>query len=230
MHGKGIQIGQVSECHRIFTQQDVCAFADLIGDWNPVHFQSTNHEGIAGNVTEAFLWNNGEPTSKQISEQKFEHSSEQVSYSEHHARERAEINTTKHRTVKHKPIVHGMFASSMFSTIFGTLNPGAIYRSQTLKFQSMLYVDEEVVGRILVKKVRQIDRRVGPCGGNKGGVLCTCDTSVVKVLKQVHPNENFSNYEEIDNGLKNEKEEIVCISGEAQVWLPGAIISWIDET
>ncbi len=38
------------------------------------------------------------------------------------------------------PILHGILLSSLFSTIFGTLIPGCIYRSQTLKFHQPVYV------------------------------------------------------------------------------------------
>ncbi len=64
-------------------------------------------------------------------------------------------------------------------------------------------VDEEVLGRVVVRRLRQVGRR---------GVLCTCDTKVVKMGN----NDNNSN-----NNRDGGEEEIVCISGDAQVWLPG---------
>ncbi|KAL7471904.1 hypothetical protein ACHAXS_012225 [Conticribra weissflogii] len=57
-------------------------------------------------------------------------------------------SVTKDISSVDRPIVHGMFLSSLFSSIFGTLVPGSIYRSQTLQFQSAVYVDEEVIGRV----------------------------------------------------------------------------------
>jgi acyl dehydratase len=107
---------------------------------------------------------------------------------------------------KKAPIVHGILLSSLFSNIFGTLIPGAIYRHQTLKFHHVVHVDELVVGKVVVTKLRQINR-----GSGGGGVLCTCDTSVIKKTKQ-HDKSNHEN---------GEQEEIItCISGDAQVWLP----------
>lgn len=97
-----------------------------------------------------------------------------------------------------RPILHGILLSSLFSTIFGTLIPGCIYRSQTLKFYHPVYVNETVCGRVLVTKLRQIDRS----GGGKGGVLCTCDTTITKANDKP------------DN-------QMLCVVGEAQVWLPG---------
>lgn len=105
---------------------------------------------------------------------------------------------------KKAPIVHGILLSSLFSNIFGTLIPGAIYRHQTLKFHHVVHVDELVVGRVVVTKLRQINRRGQKCGS---GVLCTCDTSVIKKTKQ-------------SNSNGDEEEIITCISGDAQVWLP----------
>lgn len=104
----------------------------------------------------------------------------------------------------HKPIVHGMLLSTLFSTIFGTLVPGAIYRRQSLKFGHAVAVDENVTGRVIVRKLKQVNR-IG------SGVLCTCDTVVA--IAEDRPN--------IDVNCKN---TMMAISGEAQVWLPGATV------
>jgi acyl dehydratase len=130
---------------------------------------------------------------------------------------------------KKAPIVHGILLSSLFSNIFGTLIPGAIYRYQTLKFHHVVHVDELVVGKVVVTKLRQINRRGqksgSGSGGGGGGVLCTCDTSVIKILpspsddvtKKRH--DKKSNHEG-SNSNSDEEEIITCISGDAQVWLP----------
>ena len=70
-----------------------------------------------------------------------------------------------------KPIVHGMLASSLFSCIFGTLVPGAVYLKQTLDFRSPIFVNEMVVGRVDVVRVRQFKFK---------GVIVTCDTAVLR--------------------------------------------------
>ena len=70
-----------------------------------------------------------------------------------------------------KPIVHGMLASSLFSCIFGTLVPGAVYLKQSLDFRSPIFVDEVVVGRVDVVRVRQFKSK---------GVIVTCDTAVLR--------------------------------------------------
>lgn len=116
-------------------------------------------------------------------------------------------NNNQQQSSSSPPIVHGILLSSLFSTIFGTLIPGAIYRHQSLKFQHVVHVDQEVVGRVVVTKLRQVQRR---------GVLCTCDTSVVKKMG----NKNDNDIIECNNRDGCEEEEIVCISGDAQVWLP----------
>eukprot|EP00581_Thalassiosira_minuscula_P005182 CAMPEP_0183736666 /NCGR_PEP_ID=MMETSP0737-20130205/49911_1 /TAXON_ID=385413 /ORGANISM="Thalassiosira miniscula, Strain CCMP1093" /LENGTH=246 /DNA_ID=CAMNT_0025970727 /DNA_START=360 /DNA_END=1100 /DNA_ORIENTATION=+ len=109
------------------------------------------------------------------------------------------------------PIVHGILLSSIFSTIFGTLIPGSIYRSQSLKFHHPVHVNESVSGRVTVKKLKQINR-----SGNNG-VLCTCDTVITKAATTLP--EKDLNY-----ARKGDDEVILCISGEAQVWLPGSVV------
>lgn len=120
------------------------------------------------------------------------------------------------------PIVHGILLSSLFSNIFGNLIPGAIYRHQSLKFHNAVRVNEDVVGRVVVTKLRQINRKGR--GGSGGGVLCVCDTSVIKmgvVAQKFDNTTNDSNSNNCNDGSnEEEKEEIVCISGDAQVWLP----------
>ncbi len=111
----------------------------------------------------------------------------------------SDVQHNNAQTSYNKPIVHGMLLSSVFSTIFGTLIPGCVYRSQSLKYYQPVYIDEAVCGRVVVTKLRQINR-------SGGGVLCTCDTTVTKHDKDANSN------------------EILCISGEAQVWLPGVRI------
>lgn len=105
-----------------------------------------------------------------------------------------------------KPIVHGILLSSAFSTIFATLVPGCIYRSQSLEFRHPVLVAENFCGRVTVTKLRQINRR-----GGSSGVLCTCDTSITK--------------SDEDGGM----DGVICISGEARVWLPGATVA-VDST
>lgn len=104
------------------------------------------------------------------------------------------------------PIVHGMLLSSLFSAIFGTLIPGAIYRSQSLKFNNSVYVGEHVIARVTVRKLRQVSR-------NNNGVLCSCDTTVVKGTATSTNNTN------------NGSNEVIAVSGTAQVWLPGATVN-----
>ena len=96
-----------------------------------------------------------------------------------------------------KPIVHGILLASVFSTIFGTIIPRCIYRSQSLKFYHPVRYDEEIYGKVVVTKLRQINR-------SGGGVLCTCDTTLHKI-------------DNANNG------DIMCITGIAEVWIPRMI-------
>ena len=111
-----------------------------------------------------------------------------------------ELDSTSFPDDKDKVIVHGMLTGSLFSSIFGTLIPGSIYRNQTMIFHSPIYCDESVVGRVRVKKIRDMKSR---------GVMVTCDTNV------------FKNCGDTTENIEDQDDAVVCISGEATVWLPG---------
>lgn len=90
-------------------------------------------------------------------------------------------------------VVHGMLVSSLFSSIFGTLIPGAVYRRQQLIFRRPVYVNQAVVGRIVVRSVRQLTLQ------QHEGLLVKCDTHVYL-----------------------QGTEHVCVQGEADVLLPAS--------
>jgi len=71
-----------------------------------------------------------------------------------------------------QPLVHGMLVASLFSSILGTLIPGAVYRSQSLSFRAPVFVNEPVVAQIEVLKVREKSRI--------GGVVIVCDSKVMR--------------------------------------------------
>ena len=96
---------------------------------------------------------------------------------------------TERRTV---PLVHGMLASSLFTSIFGTLMPGAIYVSQDLEFRMPIYCGESVTGRVELVEYRAFRR---------GGLILSCETTVRK---------------------NHEVRENEAIRGKARVWVKGA--------
>lgn len=67
-------------------------------------------------------------------------------------------------------LVHGIMVASLFSSIFGTIIPGSVYRSQSLHFRAPVFCKELVMGRVEVTNVRQ---------WRKGGLVLVCDTKVV---------------------------------------------------
>jgi acyl dehydratase len=67
-------------------------------------------------------------------------------------------------------LVHGMLVASLFSCIFGSLIPGAIYRSQGLHFRSPIFANDAVLGRIHVTKMKVAHQ----------GLIVTCDTTVIR--------------------------------------------------
>ncbi len=101
-----------------------------------------------------------------------------------------------------KVIVHGMFSASVFSSIFGTLIPGSLYRSQTLTFNAPVYSDEDVIGRVEVTKVKDLRK----------GLLVTCDTSIYQ-----------HNVSHEDTKIQTDSIEGMtrCVQGVAEVWIPG---------
>ena len=75
-----------------------------------------------------------------------------------------------------KVLVHGMLVGSIFSSIFGTLIPGAVYLEQHLDFRRPVYADETVVGRITVEGIHKARRRQG--------FTLTCNTQVFREKKE----------------------------------------------
>lgn len=90
------------------------------------------------------------------------------------------------------PLVHGMLVSSIFSSIFATLVPGCIYMNQTLSFANPVFVNELVIGRVEILKIRK---------WRKGGVVVQCGTQVL-------------------GSGDDAKQKQQLVTGEANVWLP----------
>ena len=72
-----------------------------------------------------------------------------------------------------RPVVHGMLVASLFSSLLGTLIPGAVYVKQSLRFQSPVWANEWVMGRIDITRIQ-------PFPGSRGGILMTCNTRVLR--------------------------------------------------
>ena len=109
------------------------------------------------------------------------------------------------KTSSSNVIVHGMLSASLFSSIFGTLIPGSLYRSQNLIFHTPVYSNEYVVGKVQVTKIKDLRR----------GLLVTCDTTAYQ--------RDLSTSATGDNG--DIEKSIKCIQGNAEVWLPGVKVS-----
>lgn len=91
-----------------------------------------------------------------------------------------------------KPVVHGIFVSSLFSAIFGTLSPGCVYMNQTLQFSNPVFVDDRVIGRVDIEKIRK---------WRKGGVVVQCRTIATVAF-----------HDDYDGRT--------AVTGTANVWLP----------
>jgi acyl dehydratase len=92
-------------------------------------------------------------------------------------------------------VVHGMLVASLFSSIFGTLIPGCIYKNQRLEFRQPVFVGDTIIAKVEVTDVRNMKGR---------GSLVTCDTNIISnVSDSVH--------------------STAFVDGEAKVWLPGKV-------
>ena len=78
-------------------------------------------------------------------------------------------------------VVHGMLVGSLFSSIFGTLIPGSVYRSQRLEFRQPVFANDPIVARVEVADVRNMKGR---------GLLVTCETTIASA------DENLAKYVE----------------------------------
>jgi len=66
------------------------------------------------------------------------------------------------------PIVPGLLLASTFPALFARHHPGAVYRTQSLRFDAAVPVDAEVVSEIAVDAVRATRR----------GAFATCATTL----------------------------------------------------
>mmetsp|Transcript_358 Transcript_358/g.581 ORF Transcript_358/g.581 Transcript_358/m.581 type:complete len:198 (+) Transcript_358:592-1185(+) len=156
--------------------------------------------------------------------------------------------TTNHLQSIHKILIIVLFRTEcslrrFFSSIFGTLVPGSIYRSQTLHFHSPVYSLDQIVASVHVKHVRVINRKMmihdketdlnnnNHASENHDkpsflkGLIVKCDTQIIKIL-QSH-DECTSNHKE-NNGINNKNNNLKCVSGVAEVWLPNILSHVID--
>jgi 3-hydroxybutyryl-CoA dehydratase len=183
-HGHGMALNQYAEVRRVFTQEEVHEFGKLIGDLNPLHSSSSN-----------ISW---DPLEK--------HGMFTVSERDKEEEEEGEEEEANNSSNQRKPLVHGILAGSVFSCIFGTLIPGSVYRHQALNFHQPIFVNDLVVGRVQVTKVRSIPR--------SRGLLVVCDTTVHVVYDD----------SELPITETDIAQQRVCIEGSAHVWLPSGRI------
>ena len=71
-----------------------------------------------------------------------------------------------------QPIVHGMLTASMFSSLFAANFPCSIYLSQSLKFVSPVYYNQNVEAVIEIAGIRFL---------RSGGAIAECDTKIFNV-------------------------------------------------
>jgi acyl dehydratase len=149
---KHLAVGQYAETDRCYSHRDVTDFARLVRDGNPLH---SSWEPSSGTLTSDL------PPSVLEGHDLLFHRKMDADGS---SMEKDDTTTTTTRAV----VVHGMLVACLFTSIFGTLYPGAVYTQQSLDFKRPVYIDTVVVGRVTVQRMRSW----------KNGVLVTCDTTV----------------------------------------------------
>jgi acyl dehydratase len=203
--GHGIQVGQYAFKERSYSREDVQKFATLVQDWNPIH--SALDRDLLFIIPEE-----GENASS---------SSSSSWWDIHHANgllqfQESYNNKNDTQQITTRPIVHGMLVSSIFSSIFGTLSPGCIYMNQSLNFVRPVYVDDTVVGRIEIEKIRK---------WRQGGVVVQCTTNVTRTYQEENNRED-SKQLPVDTIIASTEQSlssfsnVVLVKGVANVWLP----------
>lgn len=181
--GLGVTVGQFAETRRRFSVRDVEQFGRLVGDDNPLHrrqrlsWTGNGKQNETNDTKNSGLLASTEDHPLLLVKQEVETTIDQNN------NERVHFYYTR-------PIVHGMLVASLFTSILGTLIPGAVYLSQDLEFLKPVYatnVDDDdddnlddddidscssiAVGRIDVIRIRPFRRR-------RKGLVLVCDTTV----------------------------------------------------
>ena len=163
--GQGIAISQYAEIRKTFTAEDVLLYGKLIGDMNPIHTRAHNDADTPDR-----------PSSRHPSSDDY-------------------LVKIRYEDGEPEAVVHGMLIGSLFSSIFGTLIPGSVYRSQHLDFRAPVFAFEPVAARVEITNIRKLRDK---------GSLVFCDTTVMS-----YPDDEAS--------------VRTCVEGKAEVWLPGIL-------
>jgi hypothetical protein len=103
------------------------------------------------------------------------------------------FSPAERKVILYPIVVPELLVSCLFTSIFGTIIPGAIYLNQSLSFDRPVTIGHPVHARIEVTKVRR--SKVG--NGKKEDCIVKCQTTVT-----------------------NDDESFVYVTGHAAVWVP----------
>jgi acyl dehydratase len=186
--GRGVKVGQYASAERLYTSEDVERFSSLVQDFNPLHSAMDWDESMKENES----W-------------KLHESNGLIQFVQH---ENSKTSLTT------KPIVHGMLVACIFSSIFARLSPGCVYMNQSLNFSAPVYVNEHVVGRIEIEKIRK---------WRKGGVVVQCITLVTSFRSgnaSLLESDNKTDEQPQKDLVESPRTSEVVVKGIANVWLP----------
>ena len=195
--GRGVSIGQTATMKRMYTMKDVQQFATIVQDMNPLHT--------------SFDWNEAlyENPSLDINRK-----AGLIRFSDNNDDDNdGSGGDSKSKSTTTIPLVHGMLVGSIFSSIFSIIAPGCIYMNQTMDFVGPVFINEIVLGKIEIERIRK---------WRKGGVVVQCSTQVIKHIDHDEKYDNKEGHQEgvVDDSSSSSSSSSIVIKGTANVWLP----------
>jgi acyl dehydratase len=138
----------------------------------------------------------------------------------HFGGQRIDDASSLRRSSQNPCIVQGIYVASIFSSVFGTIVPGSLYRTQTLNFLRPVYANHPVIGRVEITSIKRMKGK---------GNLVTCNTSVYCVNQEenhmdkalpLHP--SIHKQQERRLLIEQEQGHDLSIQGTAEVWIPAS--------
>jgi acyl dehydratase len=190
--GRGVSIGQIATMKRTYAIEDVQQFATIVQDMNQLHTSLDWNQALEDNPSLNVNRKAG-----------------LIRFFDNDDDDGGGDGNSK-STI---PLVHGMLVGSIFSSMFSIIAPGCIYMNQSLDFVGPVFINEIVVGKIEIERMRK---------WRKGGVVVQCITQVSKQYYVDEKDEKERQEEEAvdDSSSSSPSSSSAVIKGTANVWLP----------
>jgi acyl dehydratase len=186
--GRGVSIGQIATMKRTYTIEDVQQFATIVQDMNQLHTSLDWNRALEDNPSLN--------VNRKAGLIRFFDNDDDGGGG--HGDSKSTI-----------PLVHGMLVGSIFSSMFSIIAPGCVYMNQSLDFVGPVFINEIVVGKIEIERMRR---------WRKGGVVVQCITQVSKHYVDKKDEQERQEEEAVDDSSSSSSSAV--IKGTANVWLP----------